>query len=387
MASQPPEWLKAAGEVLDKWANLPNRRCLDIRPPECYNRAHLIPSTNLELYSWNWLDDDYEHLMPPKSPEGSFLVVIDEHDQDEVNGLPLEKHLTSKGWFIDGVIQLPQETWTWLSWKEDPRDPVKPFWEYANKRGLLGEEAEGHELFVKPTPVLEDWIDYIERDVKQLWDWRVLEFGCGKGFNLGYLTWRGCRVPRSLPWIVQGVDEDSEKVRATNTSICAFWREGLERDLCLIDGIIGPYRIYPYTVGDDLQSEDALSSLVLVLNYFPNQNRPAFFQNLHDYMAKGAYLLFSYYTDPQPYVKKDESSDYEEDEWLEKQNVVKPGEVEEYLESAKYATWEIYQGAYSYREDGRRTWDVVAKLTTSTLHERREEESEERLLKYGWKYC
>jgi hypothetical protein len=112
------------------------------------------------------------------------------------------------------------------------------------RQGVLGKESDGHELFANSALVLHAWIDWIEDDLKnRRFGWSVLEFGCDKGINIGYLAWRDPYLA-SPRWYLQGVDEDPEMVDITITSIWELWRHRKRSVRCAIETSIESTNIF-----------------------------------------------------------------------------------------------------------------------------------------------
>lgn len=160
-------WLGHASELVTQWGVSGTRRCLDLRPADAYRKVHLVPSTSIPI---DTLEERFGQL-PPKSPQNSFLIVA--FQGALFNGQPVADVLESRGWTIDGVIDIFSST-------EEAK-----FWEYVRKLGLSGVGNEGKELLFKPSPVLDKWISAVERDhCFDEGEKCVLDIGCGSGRDL-----------------------------------------------------------------------------------------------------------------------------------------------------------------------------------------------------------
>src|SRR5271156_3307821 len=149
LSAQPQTWLWTAQALLKQWSLNPHRHCLDLRSSQAYDTVHLVPSTSIPVST---LDQRFSQL-PPKNIGVTFLVITDS-ESTLFKGQSIDQHLRSRGWTIDGTITIPLK---------DPSE--RELWDYANSLKLLGSSKQGSELLFKPSPILETWIETIERDI------------------------------------------------------------------------------------------------------------------------------------------------------------------------------------------------------------------------------
>ena len=175
-----PSLISKACKLVSAWTLSENRHCLDLRPSESYAKAHLVPSTSIPLET---LENRFSQL-PPKDPLTPFLIVT--QTRSIFHGQPLGDLIVSRGWSVEGVVELPLED----------EEAMDRFWEYTRSMNVYGTGEEGTQLLFKPSPVLGAWIDWIERDINNdrfIVKCVMLDIGCGSGRDMGFL--RGQRVP------------------------------------------------------------------------------------------------------------------------------------------------------------------------------------------------
>ena len=316
--------LQQACHLLDPWLTNPNRHCLDFRSPSAYKAGHLIPSTNIPLAT---LEGRFSQL-PPKTPQSSFLVVSEEGAKFKGSGLG--EVMESRGWVVDGVIELPS-------------DAGNEVWQYATERGGFGIGDEGREYLFKPAPLLSTWIDVIEAEVHADAP-VVMDIGCGSGRDLGFLAYRHLQSPETTKeWDLIGLDNWVKATERTTEMITSI-NPQQRRTVIQAEVLEDTGQINPHTQLDDLEGR---ISLVLMVRFF--SRGPALFRNLRRYMVPGGFLLFSHFTSPRSQDEKYVSPPVEKR--------VEPGQVEGWLGEE----WEIRYAAYSLSEDGRLMWDVVAR--------------------------
>lgn len=325
ISNRAPRPFTSQKEIISTWSITPSRHCLDVRSLEAYSKVHLIPSTSIPLST---LEQRFSQL-PPRSPPTPFLLLTTENAT--FNGQPVASLLTSRGWTISGVVELPSD------------DNVDEFWDHANDLGILGMGKEGVEMLFRPSPVLSAWISWIEENMEfnGCYKGRVLDVGCGSGRDMGFL------VSRGFEWHVTGLDN---------------WPKALERAEVMVKSI-NPDR-FGVTINAEIDETSGTIippennsiqtlyeqpfQLILVIRFFPRE----FFKHIHKLVDTGGYLIFSHFTDP-PEGQRDYQSPPREKR-------VRPGEVAGILREG-YTGWEVMQGAYSISEDGRAMWDVVAR--------------------------
>ena len=328
-STQPHPSLAVQKGLIATWSLSPTRHCLDVRPPETYSQAHLIPSTSIPLAT---LEQRFSQLPPRGDPPTPFLLLAPENAA--FNDQPLASLLTSRGWTISAVVEVPPD-----------KEQVDEIWDYASDLGVLGTGSEGTELLFKASPVVSAWIGWIEENMEDnaCYKGSVLDIGCGSGRDLGFL------VSRGYPWSVTGLDNWS---KALNRAAVMVKSINPDRFNGLINAAIDETsgHIIPSSSLDhqDVQNMfDRQFSLVLVIRFFPRE----MFRYIHTFVENGGYLIFSHFTDPPEGGREYESPP--------RGKRVRPGEVEGIL--CQGYGWEIMQGAYSTSEDGRAMWDVVAR--------------------------
>ena len=332
LSAQPQAWLWSAQALLKQWSLNRQRHCLDLRSSQAYDMVHLVPSTSIPLST---LDQRFGQL-PPKNIGVTFLILTDS-DSTQFKGQSIDQHLRSRGWTIDGMITIPL------------RDPSeRDFWDYANSLKILGSSRQGAELLFRPSPILEAWIETIERDIVKRttrFEGRSLDIGCGSGRDMGYLS------SRKFHWNLSGLDD---------------WEKALERASIMVSSI-NPTRkvncIYaeidekkgnmrPLSAEGEVNLRTIFNEkcdLVCVIRCFPK----GLFGQLHLVVKDGGYLIFSHFTNPKTKADKYDSPP--------KEGRVKGGEVEKLLRKG-CKRWNVLRAEYSKSEDGRPLWDVVAKL-------------------------
>lgn len=305
--------------LIQKWSSVSPRHCLDIRTPEAYAKAHLIPSTNIPFAN---LESSFSQL-PPKFSSTSFILVTPPHTY--FRGLPIAGFLSLRGWRVDGVIEVPSD------------NSAAQIWSHAETLDVLGTGTQGAELMFKPSPVLGEWIDFIEQSLLMKGTLTSVDIGCGSGRDMGFL------ISRPRNWTVHGIDS---------------WRKALSRAESLVKSI-NPFpersqfhhaevaedgSIVPLSVDPQLVKE---VDLVMVSRFFQR----ALFARMHEYMAPGGFLVFSQFTQ----VREGER----EYETPPRERRVARGEVEGILGGIN--GWEVLQAKDASSEDGRPMWDVVAR--------------------------
>ena len=308
--------------VLETWSSVSPRHCLDLRIPEGYAKAHLIPSTNIPF---SLLESSFSQL-PPRLSATSFLLVTSPHTY--FSGLPVAGFLSLRGWRVDGVIEVGTD------------ESAKEIWSAAEKLGVLGTGREGAELMFKPSPILGEWIDFIEQSLSLKERLTMVDIGCGSGRDMGFL------VSREREWSVIGIDNWRKAlaragvlVKSINSSRTSMFHHAEVRE----DGTIIALPAKTNSPEPPVKDVD----LVVISRFFQRE----LFKKLHHYIAPQGFLVFSQFMDP-----PEGGKDYETPP---KERRVQKGQVEEILEGID--GWEVLQTRDSTSEDGRPMWSVVAR--------------------------
>ena len=319
--------LSRACALIEKWSSISPRHCLDIRSPEDYAKAHLIPSTNIPFPS---LESSFSQL-PPKFSGTSFLLITPPHTY--FRGLPIGGLLSLRGWRLDGVIEVPTD------------DSANSIWSHVEKLQILGTGEEGTELMFRPSPVLGEWIDFIEQSLLLKQTLTMVDIGCGSGRDMGFL------ISRPRGWHVIGLDS---------------WQKSLVRAQSLVKSINPSPHLSTFLHAEILDDGTILPlspsqlvkdvDLVVISRFF----RRELFRRLHEYIARGGFLVFSHFTEGLGPGGK-------EYETPPREKRVRRGEVEEILGGIE--GWEVLQAKDASSEDGRPMWDVVARWSGKSFLE------------------
>jgi SAM-dependent methyltransferase len=330
-----PSRLSVAREITGTWSLSDARYCLDLRSKADYDKGHLIPSASVPL---DTLESRFSQL-PPKNGGASFLVVSDENAL--FRGERIGEFLRDRGWSVEGILELSTSS-----------TEIDEYWEYARTMGVFGTGNQGKQLLFKPCPALGAWIDWIERDFLEgsendtpraqrlIWD-----IGCGSGRDMGFLASR-----TNFKWSLVGLDN---------------WAKALERSEIMVNSI-DPSRLHslihaeinfdsgeiiPLTSSSSAKLREVMNrkvALVLIIRSFPK----GLFKDLHLFVDRGGYLIFSHFTNPiegeLEYVSPP------------REKRVSVGEVESMLNSAG-EQWRILQNSRGKSENGRPMWNIVAK--------------------------